>query len=180
VNEWISFTGKKLRLLQGDITQIEADAIVNAANSALAGGGGVDGAIHLAAGPSVMDELDTIRRKVGRCPAGQAVVTSAGRLKARIIIHAVGPVYRGGGAGEADLLASCYREALTLAAERELKSVAFPAISTGIYGYPLEEAAAIAIREVRGFLDSPSSIEEVLFVLFGQHTLQTFQSALRN
>ena len=180
MNEWISFTGKKLRLLQGDITQIEADAIVNAANSALAGGGGVDGAIHLAAGPSVMAELDIIRSKVGRCPTGKAVVTRAGRLKARIIIHAVGPVYLGGGAGEADLLASCYREALALAAERELRSVAFPAISTGAYGYPLHEAAAIAIREVRGFLDSPSSVEEVLFVLFGQHALKTFQSALRN
>jgi O-acetyl-ADP-ribose deacetylase (regulator of RNase III) len=127
-----------------------------------------------------MAELDMIRTKVGRCPTGKAVVTSAGRLKAQIIIHAVGPVYRGGGAGEADLLASCYREALALAAERELKAIAFPAISTGIYGYPLEEAAAIAIREVRGFLDSPSSVEEVLFVLFGERALQTFQRALRN
>jgi O-acetyl-ADP-ribose deacetylase (regulator of RNase III) len=180
VNEWTSVTGKKLRLLQGDITHIEADAIVNAANSSLAGGGGVDGAIHRAAGPSVMAELDHIRAKVGRCPAGKAVVTGAGRLKAQIIIHAVGPVYLGGHAGEPDLLASCYREALALMAELELKSVAFPAISTGAYGYPLEEAAAIAIREVRAFLDSPSSIEEVLFVLFGQHPLQTFQRAMRS
>ncbi len=180
MNEWISRTGKKLRLIKGDITHIEADAIVNAANSALAGGGGVDGAIHSAAGPSVMEELDTIRTKVGRCPAGKAVVTGAGRLKARIIIHAVGPVYRGGTAREPELLASCYREALALAAERDLKSVAFPAISTGVYGYPLDEAAAIAVREVRAFLESPSSIEEVLFVLFGLHALQTFQSALRN
>jgi O-acetyl-ADP-ribose deacetylase (regulator of RNase III) len=179
VNEWISRTAKKLRLLEGDITHIEADAIVNAANSALAGGGGVDGAIHSAAGPSVMAELDTIRTKVGRCPAGKAVVTGAGRLKARIIVHAVGPVYRGGNAGEPDLLAACYREALALAAERDLKSVAFPAISTGIYGYPLDEAAAIAIREVRAFLEHPSSIEEVLFVLFGQEALQTFQRVMR-
>lgn len=166
-------------MLQGDITRVAADAIVNAANSSLAGGGGVDGAIHRAAGPSVMAELDAIRAKVGRCPAGKAVVTGAGRLKAQIIIHAVGPVYRGGKAGEPDLLASCYREALALTAARELKSVAFPAISTGIYGYPLPEAAAIAIREVRGFLDVPNSVEEVLFVLFGQEALQTFQRAMR-
>jgi O-acetyl-ADP-ribose deacetylase (regulator of RNase III) len=179
VNEWTSVTGKKLRLLQGDITHIEAEAIVNAANSSLAGGGGVDGAIHRAAGPSVMAELDVIRAKVGLCPAGKAVVTGAGRLKAQIIIHAVGPEYYGGNDGEPELLASCYREALALTAERGLKSVAFPAISTGIYGYPVEKAAAIAIRETRGFLESPSSIEEVLFVLFGQHALQTFQRAMR-
>ena len=179
MNEWVSGTGKKLRLLQGDITHIEADAIVNAANSSLVGGGGVDGAIHRAAGLSVMADLDRIRAKTGLCPAGKAVVTGAGRLKAQIIIHAVGPVYLGGNAGEPDLLASCYREALALTAERELKSVVFPAISTGVYGYPLDKAAAIAMREVRGFLESPSSIEEVLFVLFGQHALQTFQRALR-
>ncbi len=179
MNEWISVTAKRLRLLRGDITRIEADAIVNAANSSLAGGG-VDGAIHRAAGPSVMAELDTIRARVGRCAAGKAVVTGAGRLKAKIVIHAVGPVYRGGSVGEAELLASCYREALALTAARELKSVAFPAISTGIYGYPLHEAAAIAVREVGAFLDLRSSIDEVLFVLFTEEALQTFQHAIRS
>jgi O-acetyl-ADP-ribose deacetylase (regulator of RNase III) len=178
VNEWVSPLGKKLRLWEGDITRIEADAIVNAANSSLAGGGGVDGAIHRAAGASVMAELDAIRARIGRCPPGQAVVTGAGRLKAQIIIHAVGPVYRGGDAGEPELLASCYREALALTAGRGLKSVAFPAISTGVYGYPVEEAAVIAVREARVFLETPGSVEEVLFVLFGQKALQTFQRAV--
>lgn len=178
MSEWVASTGKKLRLHQGDITRIEAGAIVNAANGSLAGGGGVDGAIHRAAGPSVMAELDAIRAKIGRCPTGKAVATGAGRLKARIIIHAVGPVYRGG-PGEAELLASCYRESLSLAAARGLQSVAFPAISTGIYGYPVAEAAGIAIREVQAFLEGPSSLEEVVFVLFGEKALQTFESALQ-
>ena len=168
-----------LRLEQGDITRIQADAIVNAANSALAGGGGVDGAIHRAAGRSVMAELDEIRAKIGHCPTGKAVVTGAGRLLARYIIHAVGPVYNGGDQGEPELLASCYRESLRLAAEREAKSVAFPAISTGIYGYPLAEAAEIAIREIRAFLGSiPSSIEDVVIVLFDKNALQVFQREL--
>lgn len=173
-----SFSRKKIRLEEGDITRVEVDAIVNAANSGLAGGGGVDGAIHRAAGPSVMDELREIRKKIGRCETGHAVVTGAGRLEARYIFHAVGPVYRGGREGEAEALASCYRECLRLAAERELKTIAFPAISTGIYGYPMDEAAAIAVREIRDFLGQPSSIEEVRVVLFGQEALRIFQDAL--
>jgi O-acetyl-ADP-ribose deacetylase (regulator of RNase III) len=168
-----------LRLERGDITRVEAAAIVNAANSGLAGGGGVDGAIHRAAGPSVMAELDQIRAKIGHCPTGKAVLTKAGRLKAQYIIPAVGPVYRGGGGGEAELLASCYRESLRMAAELGLRSVAFPAISTGIYGYPLNEAAEIALRETAGFLAQPGSIEDVLFVLFGGDAFQSFQAALR-
>lgn len=180
MNEWSSLTGKVLRLIQGDITRVEADAIVNAANAALIGGGGVDGAIHRAAGPSVMAELDAIRKEIGHCPTGKAVVTGAGNLKARFIIHAVGPIYRGGNAGEPALLASCYREALALAAARHLRSVAFPAISAGVYGYPLDEVARIALREVRSFLETPSSIGEVVFVLFGEHAMQTFQCAMRN
>jgi O-acetyl-ADP-ribose deacetylase (regulator of RNase III) len=178
VSQWKSKTGKVIRLEEGDITLIEADAIVNAANSRLSGGAGVDGAIHRAAGSSVMTELDGIRAKMGKCAAGEAVVTKAGRLKAQFIFHAVGPVYRGGDEGEADELASCYRECLQLADERELKSIAFPAISTGMYGYPMDEAAEIAVREIRGFLDQPSSIEEVRVVLFGEESLRTFQHAL--
>jgi O-acetyl-ADP-ribose deacetylase (regulator of RNase III) len=171
--------GKALRLEQKDITRVEVDAIVNAANSQLAGGGGVDGAIHRAAGPSVMKELDEIRKKLGRCEPGNAVVTGAGKLRASYIFHAVGPVYRGGGEGEAETLASCYRVCLRMAAERELKSVAFPAISTGIYGYPLDEAASIAIQEISKFLKEASSVEEVRMVLFGQEAFDAFQNALR-
>ena len=127
-----------------------------------------------------MAELDVIRKKTGGCKPGHAVVTKAGRLDAQYIFHAVGPVYRGGHEGEAETLASCYRECLRLAAERGLKSIAFPAISTGAYGYPMAEAARIAMREIREFLDRPDSIEEVRVVLFGQEALRTFQSALES
>ncbi|HEX4276987.1 MAG TPA: O-acetyl-ADP-ribose deacetylase [Bryobacteraceae bacterium] len=171
--------GDKIILLEkGDITLVKSDAIVNAANSQLAGGGGVDGAIHRAAGPSVMAELDRIRAKVGRCEAGKAVVTGAGRLQAQFIFHAVGPVYRGGRDGEPVQLASCYRECLRLAAERDLRTIAFPAISTGVYGYPMEEAAGIAIREIRAFLGGSSSLQEVRAVLFGEDALRAFERAL--
>jgi len=178
VTRWTSATGKVLRIEEGDITRVKADAIVNAANAALAGGGGVDGAIHRAAGPSVMDELAEIRKKIGRCETGRAVVTGAGKLSASYIFHAVGPVYRGGAEGEPGLLASCYRACLDLAAERDLTTIAFPAISTGIYGYPIDEAAAIAIREIRAFLNQPSSLAEVRIVLFGQAALRSFETAL--
>lgn len=167
-----------LRLEEGDITRVEVDAIVNAANSRLAGGGGVDGAIHRAAGPGIMQELDGIRAKTGGCATGDAVATFAGRLKAQFIFHAVGPVYRDGKHGEPAGLASCYRKCLQLAAERALKTIAFPAISTGIYGYPLGEAAEIAIGEIRKFLEEPSSIEEVRVVLFGKESLRAFERAL--
>lgn len=173
-----AIAGKVIRLEEGDITLVKADAIVNAANSRLSGGAGVDGAIHRAAGSSVMTELDGIRAKMGKCAPGEAVVTKAGRLQARYIFHTVGPVYRGGEEGEADELASCYRECLQLAAERNVKTIAFPAISTGAYGYPMAEAAEIAVREIRGFLDQPSSVEEVRVVLFGEESLRTFQHAL--
>jgi len=178
VNKWTSPSGKSLRLERGDITGVKVDVIVNAANSRLAGGGGVDGAIHRAAGPSVMDELDQIRRDTGECPTGKAVITKAGHLPARYIIHAVGPVYRGGREGEAALLASCYHEALRIAEERGLRSIAFPAISTGIYGYPMDEAAAIALREARAHLEEPGSIQEVVFVLFGEDAFETFRTAM--
>src|SRR5579864_2536649 len=139
--------GKRLQLVVGDITRIAVDAIVNAANSALAGGGGVDGAIHRAGGPSIMRELDQIRAKAGGCPTGSAVVTAAGQLPARFVFHAVGPVYRDGKHGEPDLLASCYRTCLKLAEERGIATIAFPSISTGIYGYPIRDAAPIALGE---------------------------------
>src|SRR5947209_7881430 len=153
--EWISPTGRKAILEEGDITRVPADAIVNAANFALAGGGGVDGAIHRAGGAEIMRELDGIRAQIGRCPTGSAVATRAGRLPAKYVFHAVGPVYRDGRHGEPDLLAACYRKCLEMAEERELQAVSFPAISTGVYGYPLQEAAAIAIREVKAHLSKP-------------------------
>ena len=179
VREWTSADGKLLRIEQGDITRVAVDAIVNAANSRLAGGGGVDGAIHRAAGPAIMAELDAIRAKIGHCAPGGAVATSAGRLNARYIFHAVGPVYRGGAEGEPEQLASCYRSCLAMAAERELASIAFPAISTGIYGYPFKEAAEIALREIQGFLDKASSVEETRIVLFGDEALREFEAVLK-
>ncbi len=168
-----------LRLAVGDITRVAADAIVNAANSALAGGGGVDGAIHRAGGPSIMRELDGIRAKIGRCPAGGAVATSAGGLAARWVFHAVGPIYSGRG-DEAAVLASCYRTCLEMAEERELRSVAFPSISTGAYGYPMAEAASIALATVAGHLErSDTKVREVIFSLFDRRAYDTYAAALR-
>ncbi len=161
--------GKKLRLLIGDITRIRVDAIVNAANSALRGGGGVDGAIHRAGGPSLMRELDDIRANAGHCPTGSAVVTSAGALPAQYVFHAVGPIYHDGRHQEAAQLAGCYRKCLELAEERGVRSISFPAISTGAYGYPPDEAASIALQTVAEHLDrEDSGVREVLFVLFDQ------------
>lgn len=161
--------GKKLRLLIGDITKIRVDAIVNAANSGLRGGGGVDGAIHRAGGPTIMRELDTIREKSGGCSTGCAVATAAGALPAKFVFHAVGPIYRDGKHGEPEQLASCYRTSLTMGEERGVRSISFPAISTGVYGYPVEEAAGIALETVAHHLSEGSSgVREVLFVLFDQ------------
>jgi O-acetyl-ADP-ribose deacetylase (regulator of RNase III) len=177
--EWTSGTGRKLILREGDITKVAVDAIVNAANSGLAGGGGVDGAIHRAGGPGIMRELDTIRREIGHCPTGSAVATNAGRLPAKYIFHAVGPVYRDGSHGEPEALAACYRRCLDLAAERGVATISFPAISTGIYGYPAEAAAQIAIREVTAYLEkSDTSVREVVFVLFGRQAYDTMVTAL--
>lgn len=142
----------QLQLLKGDITKIAVDAIVNAANSQLAGGGGVDGAIHRGGGSEIMRELDKIRARIGRCETGNAVATQAGRLPAKYVFHAVGPVYRDGHHGEPALLESCYLNCLRLAAERDVKTISFPSISTGIYGYPIEEAAEIAVRTVGTWL----------------------------
>ena len=167
--DWMSSTGRKIVLEEGDITRVAADAIANAANSALAGGGGVDGAIHRAGGPEIMRELDGIRQKIGRCPTGSAVATTAGRLPAKYVFHAVGPVYRDGRHGEPELLASCYRKCLEMAEERDVRTISFPSISTGVYGYPLEEAAAIALREVKAHLEKAGTkLQQVTFVLFGK------------
>jgi len=168
-----------LKLVVGDITRVTADAIVNAANSALAGGGGVDGAIHRAGGPAIMQDLDRIRAKSGGCATGSAVVTGAGRLPARFVFHAVGPVYRGGKHGEADLLASCYRTCLALAEEHGVHTIAFPSISTGIYGYPIADAARIALREVTQHLEQETTrLIEVKFVLFSEADYQVYANCL--
>ena len=178
--EWKTADGKILRLLTGDITRVPADAIVNAANSALAGGGGVDGAIHRAGGPSIMRELDTIRARIGRCATGSAVVTGAGSLPAKYVFHAVGPVYRDGNQGEPDLLASCYRKCLELAEEQGVRIITFPSISTGIYGYPMADAASIALREVtQHLLRTTSGLREVTFVLFGREAYEVHARALK-
>ncbi|MGA2212615.1 MAG: O-acetyl-ADP-ribose deacetylase [Bryobacteraceae bacterium] len=161
--------GKKLRLVVGDITTIPVDAIVNAANSGLRGGGGVDGAIHRAGGPSIMHELNAIRASSGGCPTGSAVVTGAGALPARYVFHAVGPIYHDGSHGEPEHLANCYRTCLELAEQRGVRSISFPAISTGVYGYPLEEAAEIAIKTIASRLRDPDCpLRDVVLVLFDQ------------
>jgi O-acetyl-ADP-ribose deacetylase (regulator of RNase III) len=179
--EFLTATGRSIVLLEDDITRIEADAIVNAANSGLAGGGGVDGAIHRAAGPEIMRELDGIRKQIGRCPTGDAVVTGAGRLRAKHIFHTVGPVYRDGKHGEPELLASCYRTCLRLAEERGLASIAFPAISTGVYGYPVAAAAEIAVREVvAGLNRSETSIRKAIFVVFDHTASNVYGSTLNS
>lgn len=170
---------RRLRLMVGDITKVAVDAIANAANSGLRGGGGVDGAIHAAGGPQIMRELDAIRGAVCPLPAGQAAVTSAGRLPARYVLHAAGPVWHGGKHGEPEALASCYRVCLKLAEERGCQSVSFPSISTGVYGYPVELAAPIALGEVMRFLARDAvNVREAVFVLFDQKTFNAYQSSL--
>jgi O-acetyl-ADP-ribose deacetylase (regulator of RNase III) len=164
----------QLQLIEGDITQLDVDAIVNAANSTLLGGGGVDGAIHDAAGEELYEECLTL----GGCRTGEAKITRGYRLKARHIIHTVGPVWRGGRLGEDDLLASCYRNSLKLAVEHGVRTIAFPSISTGIYGFPIERAAHIAVREIREFLQANPGIEQVLLVCFTSQALDAYQQAL--
>ena len=173
----------KIELARGDITRMKTDAIVNAANSSLAGGGGVDGAIHRAAGPSLLEECMAIakeRRGIpgGPCPAGDAVITGAGKLPCKKVIHTVGPVWRGGGSGEAELLASCYRKSLLLAAEEGLKTIAFPNISTGVYGYPKEKAAKIAVETVRKTLEEIPGVEQVVFVCFDDENFKLYEGLL--
>lgn len=164
-----------LEAVQADITALKADAIVNAANSSLLGGGGVDGAIHRVAGKELLQEC----RGLGGCQTGDAKMTRAYRLRARFIIHAVGPVWHGGAQGEPGLLASCYRRSLELAAEQELQTVAFPAISTGIYGYPIGAAAQIAVETVRKFGENPGSVRKVTFCCFSASDLKIYRDILR-
>jgi O-acetyl-ADP-ribose deacetylase (regulator of RNase III) len=163
-----------LELVEGDITQQETEAIVNAANSSLLGGGGVDGAIHRAAGPELLAECRTL----GGCPVGEARLTRGYQLKARFVIHGVGPIYSGS-PRDAELLTSVHRHALQLASEHGISSIAFPAISTGVYGYPLEEAAPIALVTVIDYLRQHPEIELVRFVLFGQRAYRTYETALK-
>jgi len=163
-----------------DITKETADAIVNAANSSLMGGGGVDGAIHRAGGPAILAECKQIVSEIGRLPAGKAVITTGGRLPARYVIHTVGPVYSSGKRGEAETLASCHRECIRLADEHEIKSLAFPAISTGAYGYPVEEAAQVAVSAVAKALHSATNVKLVRFVLFDTATLDAYVAAAKS
>jgi O-acetyl-ADP-ribose deacetylase (regulator of RNase III) len=169
--------GSTLTLVTGDITSQVVDAIVNAANSALIGGGGVDGAIRRAGGPEIERECAAIRASRGGCPTGSAVMTGAGQLSARYVIHAVGPIWQGGGQGEAGLLASAYRSSLALAAEHGVRTIAFPSISTGVYGYPLAEAAKVALTTAAEVL-SRTSFDEVRLVLFSLADFEAYASAL--
>ena len=166
--------GVTLELRQGDITKVPADAIVNAANSGLRGGGGVDGAIHRAGGPGIMAEC----RQIGGCPTGSAVATTAGNLPAKYVFHAVGPVYDGT-AEDARLLASAYASCLRLAEQKQIASIAFPSLSTGVYGYPLHEAAPIALKTVIDHIKQPTSLKTVIFVLYGDRAYGAFEKALK-
>jgi O-acetyl-ADP-ribose deacetylase (regulator of RNase III) len=170
-----------LRLVQGDITTQTVDGIVNAANNSLLGGGGVDGAIHRAGGPDILIECRRIRqtRYPSGLPTGQAVSTTGGQLPARRVIHTVGPVWHGGGAGEAELLADCYRNSLQVAVEDGLRTVAFPSISTGIYGYPVAQAADVALSAIKAFIEAqPDKLEEVRMVLFSTYDLDSYRTTL--
>lgn len=163
----------RIEIVQGDITTFAVDAIVNAANTSLLGGGGVDGAIHRAAGPQLLAEC----KSLGGCPTGEARLTLAYHLPARFVIHTVGPVWQGGDYGEAELLAACYRNVLALARDQRLRSLAFPSISTGAYGFPLEQACRIALREVSSFLQAEPTLERVLFVCFSEKDRLVYQTA---
>ncbi len=164
-----------LSLIEGDITKQDTDAIVNAANKSLRGGGGVDGAIHRAGGPKILEECI----KIGGCETGEAVITTGGNLKAKYVIHTVGPVYRDGLHDEARLLENAYRNSLKLASSKGIKSIAFPSISTGAYRYPMEEAAEIALRTAIGYLKEHTDIELIRFVLFGKKALEVYEKKLR-
>ena len=166
----------KIYIVQGDITKMEVDVIVNAANNTLLGGGGVDGAIHRAGGPTILEQC----KKIGGCPTGEARITTAGNMPSKYIIHAVGPIYKDGRSNEESLLYNAYYNSLKLAKEYELKTVAFPAISTGAYGYPKNEAADVATKAVMDFIDKENFIEEVHFVLFSQDNFDIYKEILDN
>jgi O-acetyl-ADP-ribose deacetylase (regulator of RNase III) len=176
----VSINRTKLAIIQGDITKQATGAIVNAANSSLMGGGGVDGAIHRAGGPAILEECKKIVGRQGRLPTGKAVITTGGNLKAQYVIHTVGPIWHGGTGNEAELLRSAYYECLKLATENKLASISFPSISTGAYGYPVDEAAKVAVGTVVSFLkEQATSLKDVVFVLFDSQTYQTYRSALQ-
>lgn len=162
---------EKIAIVQGDITKQEVDAIVNAANTSLLGGGGVDGAIHRAAGPELLEET----RKIGGCPTGEARVSKGYRLRAKWVIHTVGPVWAGGHKNEEKLLANCYKNSLKTAVEKGVKTIAFPSISTGAYGFPLDRATEIALKETKQFLQMHQGIEKIVFVCFGNNAFRTYQ-----
>jgi O-acetyl-ADP-ribose deacetylase (regulator of RNase III) len=169
------FRGKKVEVIQGDITKISADAIVNAANEGLRGGGGVDGAVHRAGGPKIMEECRTI----GRCPTGTAVITTGGLLAAKYVIHTVGPIWQGGDRREPELLRSAYESSLKLAEENQLGSVAFPSISTGVYGFPIEKACPIAIGVALDHLERSAKLEKITFVLFSKADYDVYLSQMK-
>lgn len=168
----------EIEVIQGDITKIQVDAIVNAANSSLLGGGGVDGAIHRAGGPAILEDCRKIVARQGGCKTGEAVITTAGKLPAHFVIHTVGPVWNGGERGEAEKLASCYRNALELALKNGCGSIAFPNISTGIYGYPKKQAAAIAVSSVKNFLAATDRAMKVIFVCFDKENYELVRNEL--
>jgi len=170
-----------VRLVQGDITEQETEAIVNAANPSLMGGGGVDGAIHRKGGPTIREECARIREREwpDGLPVGEAVITSGGRLKAKYVIHTVGPIWRGGNKREPQLLAKAYRSSLSLAVSRGIKRISFPSISTGAYGYPVEKASRVALRAVKEFLEKEDRLEEVRFVLFTENDLRVYEEAAK-
>jgi len=169
---------RRIELLKGDITRVNTDAIVNAANSSLMGGGGVDGAIHRAGGPIILEECKKIVAMQGECDTGEAVITSAGNLACKFVIHTVGPIWNGGNNNEAKKLANCYKNSLQMALANQCKTIAFPNISTGIYGYPKKEAAEIAVKTVNEFLHTNQAIEKVIFVCFDNENLQLYQQIL--
>lgn len=174
-NSSVTRMSSKLMAVHGDIVSLDVDAVVNAANSTLLGGGGADGAIHDAAGPELFDAC----RRLDGCDVGDAKITAGYKMKAKFIIHAVGPIWRGGARGEPQLLASCYRRSLELAAAHNVRSIAFPSISTGAFGYPIDQAALVAIAEVRNFVRSLTSLREVTFCCFSPEDLAVYQRLLR-
>ena len=167
-------TPRRVSLLEGDITKVRVDAIVNAANTSLLGGGGVDGAIHRAAGPELRVECRTL----GGCGTGEAKITAGYRLPAKYVVHTVGPIWRGGNRGEPELLANCYRNSLALATSHQIRKIAFPAISCGVYGYPVDEACTIAVRETQVYLDRNDLPESVIFVCFGREIFEAYERLL--
>ncbi len=176
----VAINNTKLTLIQGDITEQKTDAIVNAANSSLLGGGGVDGAIHRAGGPEILQQCLKIRESQGGCETGEAVITTGGNLQARYVIHTVGPVWRGGESSEPELLANCHGNSLKLAAENGIGTISFPGISTGVYGYPLDKAAPVALKAVIDFLKRDDRFDEVVFVLYNSWTYQAYEDALKS